>query len=265
MTTFRYRKLLFQGAVSLLALMPFTRAVTILDQGHVDLDFNYSGGSWDVGVHHDSVGHLVPSDVVFYLRDEAWNTGSRINRPAGTQWDFIGVDAGDPFWLVPQVQETEIVWPGFASEETAAGTFASYSNPDSRVTSSPSRWITVHLKEIEYIGDGDGYFSLWSTGAFGSSTLWMSTVDGITETDEFLFLEGGHVHLNWGFSDLGIYNITLEATAFLNDGEMTPTSSGDWTFTYGVGVVPEPQAIGLVIMTGLAALIYRRRLQATRR
>ncbi|MBC2593034.1 TIGR03769 domain-containing protein [Ruficoccus amylovorans] len=253
------RALLVAGALASLAFTQGLSAQVILDQGHVDLDFNYSGGSWQVGVHHDSVGYLNPSDVVFHARDEAWNAGARINRPSGSQWDFIGTEAGEPIWILPQTQEPSIVWPGFASEETAPGTFAAYSSLDPRVTDTPSRWITIQLKSVEYIGEGTGNFSLWSTGALGATTVWMSTVDGITTNDSFLFLEGGHVHLNWGFTDIGLYKITLEASGYLNDGSMTPTSSGDWTYNFGVGVVPEPQTIGFLALAALAVLLLRRR------
>lgn len=240
------------------------RAAVILDSGHVDLDFNYSSGTWQTGIDHETAGVLAPADAVFYADPTtAYPNGSAISRPAGAQWDFVGVAEGETFYLLPQVQSSPIVWPGFASEETLPGTFAAYAETDPRVSASAARWITIRLLEVAYYGEGDGEFSLWSTGAFGSSTVWMSTAEGgIAAADKFLFLEGGHTHLNWGFSDIGFYEITFEAAAFLNDGFMTPVSSGPVTFNFGVGTtaIPEPTASALALgSAAFLALRLRRR------
>lgn len=237
------------------------QTATILQTGHVDLDFNYDDG-WKTGVHHDAAGHLETDEAIFYLTTDSYPSGSAISRPTGSQWDFIGVDAGETFYLVPQTQQSAIVWPGFASEETTGGTLASYSEVDSRVTATAARWITISLLSVQYYGEGTGAFSLWSTGGFGEATVWMSTADGgVTSDDKFLFLEGGHTHLNWGFGDEGFYEITLQASAYLNDGSMTYVQSDPITFQFGVGttVIPEPSTWLLLILgTGFLVFLMNR-------
>lgn len=249
------------SAVALATCLSTASAQVILEDGHVDLDFNYRNGAWTVGIHHFASGTHAPGSAVMYGRTHAGAGGTQVTRPGGTTWDFTGVEAGQAFYVFPQTEATGVVWPGFASEDTSPGTFASYSLSDPRVTTSPARWMSVHLRQVEYFGDGVGHFSLWSTGAFGAPTVWMSTVDGITDNDTFFFLEGGHTHMNWGFSDIGYYRITLETTAFLNDGSMTPTSSGWWTFDFGIGttVIPEPQVLFLLGLVAMFFLVMRRR------
>jgi surface-anchored protein len=56
------------------------------------------------------------------------------------------------------------------------------------------------------------------------------------------------MHLNWGFTAAGVYQVTFEASAFLN-GHGLPTRSADVTFTFGVedtGLPPSPPGGGAV-------------------
>lgn len=253
--------------LALLALAGATASLpaVVLDDGHLDIALNYSGG-WTAGLHHDDSGQTYePADTVLYASTAAYPAGSGISRPAGSTWDFIGVGAGETFYFFPQNQQSGILWPGFSSEETDPGTLASYAETDPRVSSGAAPWITVQLTDVQYYGEGDGAFSLWSTGTFGSPTVWMSTANGgITASDKFLFLEGGHTHMNWGFGDIGFYELTFTVSAFLNDGLMTPVSS-EVTLQFGIGttVIPEPQTLGLVVLAA-AFLALRKRTAAAR-
>jgi len=238
-------------------------AQVIIDQGHTDINFDFTDQQWVVKVRDLDQVLYDPSDVILYAFDEASPNGSRITRPSGTQWDFLGVDAGESLYFFPQSENANILFPGFSADGTIGGPsspLAAYSESDSRVSSTPARWITIHLREVTYFGEGDGHFSMWrATGT--ETTVWMSTAQGgITSTDKFLMQAGGHNHMNWGFSDVGVYDITFEATAFLNDGNMTPTSSGLHTFRFGIAAIPEPSSLALLLLAG-AAMALRTRLR----
>lgn len=249
----------------LLAASPLLASLTVLETGHVDLDFNVIGGAWQIGLHHQTQGSFAPGEAILHARDEPFGEGgSRASRTAGSQWNFIGVDEGDPFYLFPQNNQPGVLWPGMAAEDTQSNTLALYPESDPRASTTPAPWISIQVMHIAYYGDGDGHFSLWSSGSLGETTVWMSSVNELSADDRFLFLSGGHTHMNWGFSDLGYYGITFQASAFLNDGNMTPIVSDPVTFHFGIGttVIPEPSTYALLLLSacGLAAWCRRRRL-----
>ena len=236
-------------------------AQIVMDEGHVDLDFDYIGGEWVITVNHDDFPAVAPGDALLHARDDAWPSGSRLERPPGDNWNFVGVGAGESFWHFPQTQQSGILWPGFAAENTPHGTLAAYSELDPRVTDTAARWISISLEEVRFTGEGDGHVSLWTTGAFGDQNVFWSTFDEPEHGNIWYQLEGGHSHMNWAFSDPGLYELDLRASAFLNDGEMTLVESDIVTFEFGIGVIPEPKTYTL--LAGLAAyaaiLVIRRK------
>ncbi len=254
--------LLIAAAVLPLAASP---AQTLIQSGHTDLDFNFSGGVWTTGIDHTPTGTYGAGGAILHARDQTSPDGSRFTRPAGSTWDFLGSAANAPVYiLLANSVPAGVLELGFSSEGTPGGTFASYGETDSRVTATAAPWITISLKNVTYFGEGAGHFSIYETPG-GQPKIWMSTADGgITDQDKYLFLQGGHTHVNWGFSDVGFYEVTFEASAILNNAERTLVKSGDVTFQFGVGVVavPEPgtiilAAVGLIWFVGLH---WRRRI-----
>ncbi len=65
----------------------------------------------------------------------------------------------------------------------------------------------------------------------------MATADGITAADFITILEGGHGHFNFGFTEMGLYEVTFEAVATLADGDTV--ASGDVTYFFQVGQTAE--------------------------
>jgi surface-anchored protein len=63
---------------------------------------------------------------------------------------------------------------------------------------------------------------------------------------------GSHGHGEFGFSDLGLYEITLQASG--NDG--SPVSGESATFRFDV--VPEPTC-GTLLLIGLAGMVAARK------
>jgi surface-anchored protein len=194
---------------------------------HVDLAFDLIGGTWELSSEAGDGIDFAPHQTLQYVHPEAAAV-----RPAGSQWDFIGTGAGQPFYLLPQNQNPNLLFLGAAAEETPTGTFASYVEPDPRPnTPLALPWITLRLVDVR----GPGHFSAWQSGQFGQTTVWMSSAqNGIDPTDKLLMLEGGHAHYNWAFTAPGFYEIDVQASGYLGPGQTNQTTSPITTFYFSV-------------------------------
>jgi surface-anchored protein len=184
----------------------------VVAEGHADIGLNYEDGAWDLHIHdeeHDV--EFEPNGALYYVAPEAIS-----NRPAGSQFDFIGVGAGQPFYRLPQSLNPEVLFLGFGAEELAPGTFQ-------------NGHLDLALKAV----NGPGQFSLWESTDTGPRVLW-ATTDGITAADSVRVLEGSHFHANFGFTARGRYEITVEAHGLLNDGDNVEDFSGEVTYYFSV-------------------------------
>lgn len=240
----------------------------IITDEHVDLQVEFRGG-WGTVIRADS--RDVPNDQALLYDGPAGTTA--FARPASSQWDFLGVGAGEPIYIFPQGSYDGRIYLGFGSDDGSIpeGTFASYHEPDPRVNNTAA-WTKVSLVGLRFTPDPSdtstavANFSLWQTGgALGGPasgfSLWMATSDGIDAADATWLYAGGHSHFNWGFSRIGYYQIDLRYSGFLNDGHMTPTESPVYTFHFGVEylpvAIPEPGASTL-LLPAIASLLLRR-------
>lgn len=217
-----------------------------MEEGHCHpiIDFNPGTGGWETYVEHDTDGNWPPEITLLYVKEDAWPAGARIPRPPGTQWDFIGVPAHSNIWLLPHTEQPGLLWLGFANH-SPFNTFAAYSESDPRVGNAPAKWISYHLRAVRFYGAGPGHVACWTTDGFGQPTVWFSTADGgLTADDRFLLTEGGHVHVNWSFSDPGWYELDLQASGYRH-GSMAYTNSPVVTFTIGVGTTNAPRITAL--------------------
>lgn len=185
---------------------------------HVDVVPAFGGGAWSWEIGTDE-GSVQPEMVYFPARDSDFPAGERYARPAGSQWDFLGVDEGEPLWILPQ-SDNGFTWPGFESRQT--GTFASYLESDPRAGALAQPWIRIGLVSV----DGPGPISLFQFQG-GGPVVWMADADGIAPDDLFLLVAGGHSHLNWAFSSKGLYRIRLTAAAYLGPGASNETPAGE--------------------------------------
>jgi len=182
-------------------------------QGHTDVGIAYENNAWDLHVHDEALDiEYEPDKALLFVGPQA----ERI-RAAGSQFDFIGVDAGATFWQLPHSPPNpELLQLGFGSEEIEAGTFL-------------TDRFQISLKAV----NGPGHFSVWRSTDSGPE-VFFSTVDGISGLDLFDGLSGGHSDLNWGFTAKGRYEVTIEAHGFLDDGDTIEDFSGDTTYYFSV-------------------------------
>ena len=183
--------------------------------------------------HADEIITVVPQSTFDYI-------SSNGGRPGGSEWDAIGVAAGEGFYFLPQASAgvggadalgTPFV--GIGTEELEVGDWASA--------------ISIQLLSVS----GPGEFSIWQDGL--SANFFMSTADGIDGNDVFTQAAGGHGHVNWGFTQVGNYDITVRVSG---DHAIDGLKSSDATFTFSV--IPEPST-SLFALFGTGLLILRRR------
>lgn len=214
---------------------------------HVDIGVGYSAAEgFDLHVHQDIPSiEYAANEVLLYAASQA-----RTVQPAGAQWSFIGAGAGNPVWILPQNQNPALLFLGIAGEEIPAGTFSSA--------------VTLSLTGLT----GPGQFSIWQTDTFGNPTAFMSSADGISAADSLPVPIGSHAHYNYGFTQAGFYEVTLQATGTLTSGGTI--TSDPTTYYFGVettspsAVAPEPGTLALAAtgLLGFTGMVVKRRRSA---
>ncbi len=181
---------------------------------HIDISFNFTAGEWvaTADVEFESGDEYLPPDEVVIFGVPA----SQTTRPEDEMWDFMGVAAGDPIWVLPQDRNEDIAFPGFAVDRTDNATFARYFESDPRVDSERD-WVKIEMVDVR--GPEGAHFGTYSTidrQADVSIGIWMTTSDGIAPNDAFWQREGGHSHANFFFTQPGVYEVDLKASGFID-------------------------------------------------
>ncbi|MGE9268208.1 MAG: choice-of-anchor M domain-containing protein [Verrucomicrobiales bacterium] len=241
---------------------------TVFGPGHLDLRVNVDdSGEWSMDLKHDGNGSSLdpstwtdpvvePADSssVLFIPEER-----SLTRPGAATWDFLGTAAGGEVWIFPSTYSGYVVFPGFSAEETLAADLGLWEPEHASVGSG--RWIEIRLLAMDYYGESaQADFSMWTTPG-STPNVWMQTANGIASDgtdDVFLMSPGGHTHMNWGFTGVGVYDLTFQARTSLSSG--AESVSTPFTLRFGVGTtaIPEP---GILISgsLGLLTLLVRRR------
>lgn len=195
-------------------------AATPLSTGHVDVvDVEYADGVLELHVHDESVTpdvEYAPSDVVLNVLP-----GARATVPSGSQYAFLGA-AGASTWILPQNQNTNLLWPGLSAEHITPGTFTGDK-------------VTVRLvsalrdTNADGVGDASARFAVYKDNG-GAVTKYFDSSDGVSSTVDARGLSAGeHDHANWAFGATGDYVLKFRASATLASNGTTVNSA---TFTY---------------------------------
>lgn len=175
----------------------------VLDAGHVDLvEVTRSGDRLVVLLKDDTrptgVVYRRPGDVQLRVRDR-----SRTEVPAGGAFSFLG-SPGAAVWLLPQVQDPQLLWPGWSTERLAAGQVQGNA-------------VTMRLRSV----DGPGRVDVFTTDQFGAPTR----LFGPGTSNEIVVPINTHAHANWAFSAPGQYRLTIEVAATIHGGAAATTSA----------------------------------------
>jgi surface-anchored protein len=255
------------------ALVPsIALAQTYLTTEHVDLNIKYTSATntWDMVARDDDNAIEIPAvDVRLVVPDAAI-----ISRPAGSNYDFTGVGAGQNLYVLPSLQDPALLFLGAASYGTVPSNQWDQYNVSSeaggRLTSSPGRWMRLKLESVMGASGAaaPGIFSAWQDG-FAGPNAFMSSSDGITNSgtatdDSIWVLSNGHSHYNWGFSAPGTYLATFRPSGRQNDNNASTIgalieSADAFTFTFQVGSasVPEPGTVLLFVCAPV--ILWKRR------
>jgi len=102
------------------------QAVEILTSGHYDLGVAYEDGGLEPHIHGHTGGgnEYAPDEAYFWAKDNHLFT-----RPAGSQWNFIGVSSGEQYYKLPTTNQVGKIYLGWGAEEIDPGVLDSYRFP----------------------------------------------------------------------------------------------------------------------------------------
>ncbi|WP_254897568.1 TIGR03773 family transporter-associated surface protein [Kitasatospora sp. NA04385] len=172
-------------------------APTVIADGHVDLGPRFDQGRWTIGIRDDSGPAPVwrdPDHVVLQAVDAA-----AVTVPADPAFAFLGTP-GAKVWLLPQVQQPGVLWPGWNSQ-------------DPSVLHAVDREVTWRLESVR----GPGRFTLFLNGSFGTPEQVFDSARPLPQ--ETGIETNSHVHGNWAFTAPGSYLLGIRMTARTLDGQ----------------------------------------------
>jgi putative ABC transporter-associated repeat protein len=195
----------------------------VLDIGHVDLGPKFVSGQWRFMVHDDAAKAdsaqasvwRHPDQTVLHVSDQAI-----LPVPDDPAYQFVGAEANQEVWVIPQTQNPEVVWLGWNTQ-------------DPEVMESIDRGVTLSLTGAH----GPGVVTAFlQSGSFGEpEVLFDSRVAG----DQEVWVDvNTHTHANWVFTEPGVYLLRLRVNANLIDGS---TVSDSQVFRFAVGTATAPE------------------------
>lgn len=181
--------------------------VVDLTNEHVDLRALYDPTATNqlsiVAVDEDHRSNYQSNEVHLVVEEAA-----KFSLPAGTPFG----NAGDPFWIIPQSQDPNLLYLGLSTETIPAGVFSGNLN--------------FQLKSL----DGPGNMYVWQSDSTGNLHIYYNTADGISEADSHSSIIGSHAHFNWGFTANGTYQVSLQVSGQLAGGGTISSLPTKFTF-----------------------------------
>ncbi|MCX4471373.1 choice-of-anchor M domain-containing protein [Micromonospora sp. NBC_01655] len=183
-----------------------------LSVGHVDVGPRYVDDRWTLLIHDGTQARPVwrdPNETLLRVSDAALQTV-----PDDPAYAFLGVQAGKRVYVVPQVQNPDVVWLGWNTQ-------------DPRVMRTIDRGVTLTLLGVRGPGALTTYLQAGNFAA--PQPLWRSTEP---KAQPFWAEVNTHTHANWVFTEPGVYLVAVQVSADLIDGE---TVSATRTLRFAVG------------------------------
>lgn len=193
-----------------------------LDKGHTDIGIAFEEGEWDLHIHSEE------TDTEYGPDKAVLQFGSASERYISDSPDFrfLG-DAGHSTWILPQVENENLLFLGLAAEEIADGVFV-------------NNTLRVELASVE----GPGNFFAWTADPLGKPQLHFNSADGIVSSQDFYLLKtGGHQDMNWAFNAPGTYRVGYRVSGTLvADSRFTESDVAYYMFEVPAALLPQPAA-----------------------
>ncbi len=217
----------FLGLIIALSLnaqaLPQFKAYT---DGHVDIGIRFNGTTLEGFWLNDAAqvnGIITSLDQDFDEHDVRVlgifdaNTPPTL-RPAGSQWDFLGVAEGEPIYILPSsgIPDT-LPYLGVSTEDTTLAFLESnydveeYAFTLIDMIGPAGSVVAIYLSAINIIANATNEFS----------------------TGEVVLEPGEHEHFNWSFSHLGTYDLTFRLEAISN-GQVLDQFTGETTLRFQI-------------------------------
>ena len=183
----------------------------VLDHGHIDLFYMTLD---DLGLPVLKVMEDVTGSGVQHEAEEL-----RLIVPSSALTHSLPQDivAGGSGYFLPQTQDPTLPWPGWDVLSLA-----------------PAGFERVEF-DVSYSNPNEGRISLWTEDFLSgrSSRLRSGGFEldphGSTIAQDYL----SHTHANWVFSQAGIYELSVQARAYRNDGSFETTRSATYLIEVG--------------------------------
>lgn len=233
------------------AMAPAARATPVnYTAGHGDIGLTYDQATPAFGLVYRFDGSAVPvslrnttvapGDIVTVVpNNQTAPSQNSLLRPAGSQWDFLGVPAGGRIWYLPATSTTGVPFLGVSAEGLGNSANWQGANPT----------ILFAIVDVTQKPLPTSVVSAWDFGGAGGAlrVLWSTATDPWTNAMNTFV--GSHAHYNIGFSHQGTYQVQLQATGTRADGTVVTSPPTTYTFE----VVPEPATLSLAAL-GAAAI-----------
>ncbi|QCB27368.1 choice-of-anchor M domain-containing protein [Corynebacterium endometrii] len=190
----------------------------VLDRGHIDIKATLDGDRFltsvkdETGIHDSANVDRALSDVLIAVRDNALN--ERTAAMSDPELDFLG-PVGERFYLLPQVQNRDIIWPGYNTQGLDYSKFK-------------DEQVNLNLKPVS-VPDGATWGMFLDKGLGEYQQLLNSVADDHTVETSF----PAHAHANWAFSTPGTYTFEVTYSATTTEGETVTSEPENLTFAVG--------------------------------
>ncbi len=190
-----------------------------LSRGHTDIGIAFEDGAFDLHIHDEETDtEYKPTGAVLAVREAAEQP-----IPDTVALSFLG-RPGRSTWILPAVENPDLLFLGFGAEEVELGVFV-------------GDILRMELASVEGAGD----FAVFAYDGFSTPVIHMNSADGIDAADLFPVVAKGHTDLNWAFSAPGTYRIGFRVRGTLVAGNQEVSSAiAYYTFTVPAARLPQP-------------------------
>jgi surface-anchored protein len=205
-------------------------------EGHADLglgdgdtlELHFHGHADDAYIDGEYItedAEYEPGQVVIVVPESTKNYVHSSGGANAFVSGILGINQGEDYWFLPQ----SVLEPGGSSQLHAP----SFGLGAEDITLNVFDGNSVSLTLLGMAGPAEAAFALERNGV-----CYMTTADEISASDIVgNFPVGGHEHFSFYFTKAGDYELTFQASAYVNGSLVTDEN------TYHFQVVPEPSSL----------------------